>query len=55
MLVKVVKEKFPGVDLLGLKAEDYADEVGAKVGSPLASEAPDMEFGKANPEIAIEG
>lgn len=54
-LVEVVKDKFPGVELSGLKAEDYADEVGAEVGSPLAAKVPKVEFGCANPEAVAEG
>lgn len=55
MLVEVVKEKFPGVDLLGLKAEDYANEVGAEVGSLLDSEAPDAELEGLTMKLQLRG
>lgn len=41
--------------LVRLKAEDYADEVGVEVGSPLAAEVSDIEFGGANLEATVEG
>lgn len=35
-LVKVAKDKFPGVDLTNLKVEDYTDHVGREIGSPMS-------------------
>lgn len=54
-VVDTTKDKFVGVDLSSLKAEDYAEEIGAEVGSPLAAEVPVVEFGGASLEAAIEG
>ncbi|KAB1210052.1 hypothetical protein CJ030_MR6G004338 [Morella rubra] len=44
-LVKVAKEKFSDVDLTILKAEDYADQAGSEVSSPMAEEGPNLEVG----------
>lgn len=38
-LVKVAKDKFPGVDLIDLKAEDYTDHVGRQASSPMSEGA----------------
>ncbi|KAB1213278.1 hypothetical protein CJ030_MR5G009627 [Morella rubra] len=53
-VVEVAKDKFPSVDLSVIKAEDYAEEIGAEVGSPLVVEVPAAEFGKVNPEAVME-
>lgn len=37
-LVKVAKDKFHGVDLSNLKAEDYTDHAGNEAGSPMSEE-----------------
>ncbi|KAB1223049.1 hypothetical protein CJ030_MR2G022348 [Morella rubra] len=52
--VEIAEEKFPGVDLSDLKAEDYVDKASAKVGYPLVEEAPDVELGSAIPKVAVE-
>ncbi|KAB1199720.1 hypothetical protein CJ030_MR0G015022 [Morella rubra] len=53
-LVEIAKEKFPGVDLSDLKVEDYADDAGGEVGSPLAEETLEVELGGATPEVVVE-
>ncbi|KAB1209245.1 hypothetical protein CJ030_MR6G016113 [Morella rubra] len=53
--MEAVGDKFPRVDLSSIKAEDYAIEVGAEVGSPLAAEVPDAGLRGANPEAVAEG
>lgn len=54
-VVEVAKDKFPSVDLSVIKAEDYAEEIGVEVGSPLVVEVPAVEFGKVDPEAVMEG
>lgn len=52
--MEIAEEKFLGVDLSNLKAEDYADEASAKVGYTLVEKAPDAELGRAIPKVAVE-
>lgn len=53
--MEAVGDKFSSVDLSSIKAEDYAIEVGAEVGSPLAAKVLDVGLGGANSEAVAEG
>lgn len=54
-VVEVAKDKFLGVDLSSIKAEDYVDEIGSETCSPSTVEVPAVEFGWVNSEAVAKG